>query len=145
MGKRTPEGCARPSSSWARCGCTTPRRAWGADRRVGLGRELRRAARDDAVGSWLAARARAEVRNTGDGVRATFLHLARHDVAAAAKACAAAGRTRAALCLAARDERIPIVQVEFARAARSRRRPAARGARARVLGVAAGGLEDDVG
>ena len=81
-------------------------------------RELRRAARDDAVGSWLAARARAEVRNTGDGVRAAFLHLARHDVAAAAKACAAAGRTRAALCLAARDEpdSDPAMQVEFARA-----------------------------
>ena len=113
-------------------------------------RELRRAARDDAVGSWLAARARAEVRNTGDGVRAAFLHLARHDVAAAAKACAAAGRTRAALCLAARDEpdSDPAMQVEFARA---RAVAAAAGGadaalEARVLGVAAGAfdLEDDV-
>ena len=111
---------------------------------------MRRAARDDAVGSWLAARARAEVRNTGDGVRAAFLHLARHDVAAAAKACAAAGRTRAALCLAARDEpdSDPAMQVEFARA---RAVAAAAGGadaalEARVLGVAAGAfdLEDDV-
>ena len=96
-------------------------------------RELRRAARDDAVGSWLAARARAEVRNTGDGVRAAFLHLARHDVAAAAKACAAAGRTRARLPPRRATSRIPIPRCRSssARPARSRRRPAARTRRSR--------------
>ena len=113
-------------------------------------RELRRAARDDAVGSWLAARSRDEVRTAGDGVRAAFLHLARHDVSAAAKACAAAGRTRAALCLAARDapDADPAMRVEFARAraVAASSGDAAAALEARVLGVAAGAfdLEDDV-
>jgi len=115
-------------------------------------RELRRNHRDDAVCGWLAARARDEVRaDHGDrGFQTAFQHLARHDVASAAKACLKAGSTRAALVLAARDEPSTdaALKIEFARA---RAKAAASGEgddalEARVLGAAAGvfDLEDDV-